>query len=77
MNIELWTLLVIVAMLSITIFFLWSSKSRPDAITGNLSSRGEHVCRAPLNNVEAVAMFAPTVIIAQMIDVSNRQCTDV
>jgi hypothetical protein len=73
-------------MLSITISFLWSSKSRPDAITGNLSSRdasiarpqpGEHVCRAPLNNVEAVAMFAPTVIIAQMIDVSNRQCTDV
>lgn len=80
MAIELLALLVAAVMTFLTIFIQTNYSSLTYGMTHSFSNRegaieetplSGRLRRAAVNNVEAIAMFAPLVIIAQLLDVSN------
>jgi uncharacterized MAPEG superfamily protein len=80
MTTELVALLTTGFMTFLTIFIQLNYSSMAHGMAHSMSSRdvavketkmGGRLRRAAVNNVEAVAMFAPLVIIAQLADISN------
>lgn len=80
MNIELWALLGAAIMAYFTLFLQLNYSAKVHGMTFSLSNRdavmqetplGGRLRRAALNNVEAIALFAPLVVVAQLTDVSN------
>ena len=83
MTIELWALLVTGIMTYLTILFQQLNMSKSQGTAYSLSNRDTPIEETPLagrlrraakNGTEAVAVFAPLVIIAQFLDISNA-CT--
>lgn len=80
MTIELWALVTAGCMTFLTIFIQLNYSSMAHGMAHSMSTRdtaveetllGGRLRRTAVNNLEAVAMFAPLVIVAQLIDVSN------
>lgn len=80
MSIELVALLTVGFMTFLTIFIQQNYSSKVHGMAHSMSNRdtaveetkvGGRLRRAAGNNVEAVAMFAPLVIVAQFADISN------